>query len=150
MECYTCLNISGERPISPAPFIYEGTYWIVDHAYPSSLKGWLVILLKRHAEALHELSSEEFAELADIQYKLIQVMHELPHVQKEYIMCIAEGEHFHHIHVHVVAKPVNLPSELKGPRIFAMINIDEAHAVPADELRAFCQDFTNRLDKYSE
>jgi diadenosine tetraphosphate (Ap4A) HIT family hydrolase len=74
MECLSCRSISGEKRISPGPVIYEGTYWLVDHAYPTSHLGWLVIVLKRHAEALHELSREEFAELAEIQYKLAQVM----------------------------------------------------------------------------
>ena len=43
MECLICCSISGERRISPGPFIYEGAYWLVDHAYPTLLKGWLVI-----------------------------------------------------------------------------------------------------------
>ena len=67
MECFSCRSISGDKRISPGPYIHEGNYWLVDHAYPTSLKGWLVIVLKRHVEALHELSQEEFKELADIQ-----------------------------------------------------------------------------------
>ncbi len=64
MTCLTCLNLSGEQPISPAPFIYEGTYRVVDHAYPTTHLGWPVILPRRHVEALHELTQEEFQELA--------------------------------------------------------------------------------------
>ncbi len=41
---------------------------MVDHAYPTSHLGWLVIVLKRHVEALHELRKEEFVELAEIEY----------------------------------------------------------------------------------
>ncbi|MGO8946882.1 MAG: hypothetical protein ACLQUY_04295 [Ktedonobacterales bacterium] len=50
------------------PSSYEGTHWVVDHAYPTSHLGWLVIVLKRHVEALHELRKEEFVELAEIEY----------------------------------------------------------------------------------
>src|SRR5579863_8262585 len=115
MECLSCRSISGEKRISPGPVIYEGTYWLVDHAYPTSHLGWLVIVLKRHAEALHELSRAEFAELAEIQYKLAQVMGKNPHVEKEYIACFGEVPGFNHIHVHFVPRPKNLSAELKGP-----------------------------------
>jgi len=145
MKCLTCLNLSGERRISPGPYIYEGTHWIVDHAYPTTHLGWLVILPKRHIEALHELSREEFRELAEIQYKLVQVMHMDSAVQKEYMMCFAEGEGFSHVHIHLVPKPANLPAELKGPRIFALLAVDGEHAVPTAELVAFCEEFTRKF-----
>ena len=145
MECLSCRSISGEKRISPGPFIYEGTYWLVDHAYPTSHLGWLVIVLKRHAEALHELSREEFAELGEIQYKLAQVMRQDTRVEKEYMMCFSEAAGFKHIHVHFVPRPKNLPEELKGPDVFALLRVDEAHAVLPDALRAFCEDFREKF-----
>jgi len=149
MECLTCLNLSGEPRISPGPYIYVGTYWIVDHAYPTTHLGWLVILPKRHIEALHELTKEEFLELAEIEYRLVQVMHTDSSVQKEYLMCFAEGHGFQHIHMHVVSRPVDLPAELKGPRVFAFLAVDEEHAIAAQELTAFCEEFTRKLQALS-
>jgi diadenosine tetraphosphate (Ap4A) HIT family hydrolase len=146
MDCLTCLNLSGERRISPGPLIYQGTYWVVDHAYPTTHLGWLVILPKRHIEALHELTKEEFQELAEIQYKLVQVMHVDPAIEKEYLMCFAEGEGFRHVHLHVVPKPADLPVFLKGPRIFALLAVDEKDAVAAPELTVFCEEFTRKLE----
>ncbi len=145
MNCLTCLNLSGERRISPGPIIYEGAHWLVDHAYPTTHLGWLVILPKRHIEALHELTREEFQELAEIEYKLVQVMHTDLSIQKEYLICFAEGEGFHHVHIHVVPRPFNLPTHLKGPRIFELLKVDEAHAIPAQQLTAFCEEFTYKL-----
>lgn len=145
MECLTCLNLSGERRISPGPFIYQGTYWVVDHAYPTTHLGWLVVLPKRHVEALHELTKEEFQELAEIEYRLVQVMHSDPTVQKEYLMCFAEGEGFHHVHFHVVPKPADLPAEQRGPRIFARIAIGKEQALPAETITAFCEEFSRKL-----
>jgi diadenosine tetraphosphate (Ap4A) HIT family hydrolase len=145
MDCLTCLNLSRERRISPGPFIYESTHWAVDHAYPTAHLGWLVILPKRHIEALHELTKEEFRELAEIEYKLVQVMHTDPSVQKEYLLCFAEGEGFHHVHIHVVPKPADLPVQFKGPRAFALLTVDEEHAIAAQELMAFCEEFTRKL-----
>jgi diadenosine tetraphosphate (Ap4A) HIT family hydrolase len=63
-DCWTCRSLSGEKRISPGPTLCEGQYWVVDHAYPARQVGWLVIVLKRHAEALHELGDAEFEELA--------------------------------------------------------------------------------------
>ncbi|QBD78043.1 HIT family protein [Ktedonosporobacter rubrisoli] len=145
MECLTCLNLSGERRISPGPYIYQGESWVVDHAYPTSHPGWLVILPRRHIEALHELSKEEFQELAEIEYKLVQAMHTDPAVQKEYMMCFAEGQGFHHVHIHVVPKPANLPEHLKGPRIFELLKVEGEQALSAEALTAFCEEFTRKL-----
>ena len=47
MECLTCKSNSGEQRISPGPTIYEGQYWLVEHAYPVKRVGWIVIVLKR-------------------------------------------------------------------------------------------------------
>ena len=74
MECWTCKSNTGEKRISPGPTIFEGEYWLVEHAYPVKTIGWLVIVLKRHAEALHELTPEEFAELAQIQARLTHLV----------------------------------------------------------------------------
>jgi diadenosine tetraphosphate (Ap4A) HIT family hydrolase len=146
LDCLTCLSLSGERRISPGPIIYESIYWVVDHAYPTTHPGWLVILPKRHVEALHELTEEEFQELAQIEYRLVQVMHLDPTVQKEYLICFAEGEGFHHVHFHVVPKPVDLPAHLKGPCVFALLQVDKEHAIATQELTRFCEEFTRKLE----
>lgn len=138
MECWTCKSNSGEKRISPGPTIYEGKYWFVEHAYPVKMIGWMVIVLKRHAEALHELTSEEFVELGGLQARLIHLLHQEMHCEKEYISCYAEMEHFRHIHIHVFAKPADLPVELRGGSSFALLKVRPEEAVPADEIIAFC------------
>ena len=145
MECLTCKSISGEKRISPGPTIHEGKFWLVEHAYPCQLKGWLVLVLKRHVEALHELSQEEFMELAELQYKLTRLLsHELD-CEKEYSICLAEAEHFHHTHFHLIPKPKNLRNELEGTRIFAMLKVEEKDAVPPDEIKSFCENLNTKF-----
>jgi diadenosine tetraphosphate (Ap4A) HIT family hydrolase len=145
MECWTCKSNSGEKRISPGPTIFEGKYWLVEHAYPVKTIGWLVIVLKRHAEALHELTVEEFAELAQIQSKLTRFLFEELHCEKEYISCYAEAEHFYHIHFHVFAKPFNFPDELKGGKSFALLKVSAEDAVPSNEIIAFCEVLRDRF-----
>jgi diadenosine tetraphosphate (Ap4A) HIT family hydrolase len=117
----------------------------VEHAYPVKIIGWLVIVLKRHAEALHELSADEFAELAQIQAKLISLLHEEMHCEKEYVVCYAEQEGFHHIHFHVFAKPHDLPEELNGGRSFNLLKVSAEEAVPPAKIIAFCEFLKDRF-----
>ena len=150
MECLSCLSLQGIQRISPGAYIYEGHNWVVDHAYPTSLKGWLVIVLKRHAEALHDLTHEEFRELADIQYNLAQVMRSRARIEKEYMMCFAEAKQFHHIHIHFVAKPIDLPQEAIGPRIFSYLNVDQQSVVPPDEIKVLCEELKEALSSSNQ
>jgi diadenosine tetraphosphate (Ap4A) HIT family hydrolase len=118
---------------------------MVEHAYPVKVKGWLVIVLKRHAEALHELTAAEFAELGRIQADVTRVLFEELACEKEYVACYAETEHFYHVHFHVFAKPATLPDALKGGRSFALIKVTESEAVPPQEIAAFCNRLKDRL-----
>ncbi len=140
MECYSCKSISGERRISPGPVVYEGEHWIVDHAYPCGMKGWLVIVLKRHAEALHELSGAEIAELGQLMEKSSKVLHEVLGTQKEYVALFAEAEHFKHVHMHVIARAEDLASELIGPGIFKMLKPAERDVIAPEEIKSFCEE----------
>jgi diadenosine tetraphosphate (Ap4A) HIT family hydrolase len=139
------LSNAGERRISPGPAIHEGRFWIVEHAYPTQLLGWLVIVLRRHAEALHELTREEFLELAYIQADLIPELFSALRCEKEYLACYAELEHFRHIHVHVVPKPANLPENLLGAASFGLLKVPEGEAVARETVQAFCERLRNRF-----
>ena len=145
MECWTCKSNSGEKRISPGPTIFEGKHWFVEHTYPVKTIGWLVIVLKRHAEALHELSTEEFAELAQIQARVTHLLYEELRCEKEYISCYAEMEHFRHIHFHVFARPPHWPEELKGGHSFALLKVSAEQAVPPGDIIAFCELLKNRF-----
>jgi diadenosine tetraphosphate (Ap4A) HIT family hydrolase len=123
--------------------IFEGRLWVVDHAYPTALAGWLVIVPRRHVEALHELSAEEFAELAELQRKTALMLRAELGCQKEYMACFAEAAGFTHIHFHVVPRPTELAKELRGPDIFRLIRMEDAErdalgyrVLPADKVIA--------------
>jgi diadenosine tetraphosphate (Ap4A) HIT family hydrolase len=145
MECLTCKSNSGEQRISPGPTIYEGDYWMVEHAYPVKQVGWIVIVLKRHAEALHDLSAEEFAELGKLQSLSTRFLFEGLHSQKEYISCYGEAEGFPHIHFHVFAKPADLPEELKGGKSFNLLKVSREEAVPPADIISFCEYIQNKF-----
>jgi len=145
MECKECLSVSKIKPIFIESRIFEGKYWIIEHAYPTKYKGWFVIVLKQHKEALHELTKEEFNELGVLQENLIRALHKTLNCQKEYCCCFAEGEGFKHIHFHIIAVPGDLPSDLRGIHIFSMIKVTPEESLPKDEILKMCKPIKKEL-----
>jgi diadenosine tetraphosphate (Ap4A) HIT family hydrolase len=136
--CYTCREGAGEGRLSPGPTIHDGAAWRVEHAYPCGMVGWLVIVLKRHAAALHELTPAEWAELAEAEGRAVAVLRRLLACEKEYLVSFAEAEHFQHVHVHVIARAAGLDPALRGPGIFALLKPSAAVA-PPEAVAAFCR-----------
>lgn len=144
-ECYSCEANAGTRPISPGPRIFEGRYWNLEHGYPTGLLGWLVVVLKRHARSLHELSTEELHELGELAGRAASALHAVLGTEREYLGLFAEGEHFQHVHVHVVPRAVDLAPELRGPGIFSQLPPAERTSVPAPEVSGLCRRLRQHL-----
>ncbi len=138
-ECLSCLGLAGTPRISPGPPIYIGSYWQVEHAYPSKLVGWLVIVLRRHAIALHELTSAEFAELSSVLELTVRAAHETLGSAKEYAACYAEARGFEHIHFHVVPRAHDMPEELMGAGSFDLLRVSRSDAADPMAIRTFCE-----------
>jgi len=141
MTCFSCLSLSGEKPILKGSRIYEGKFWVVEHAYPVRLKGWLVIVLKQHKERLHELTTDEFLELGKIQEKFSKLLSIELGVEKEYLVCFAEAKNFHHLHFHLIGKPKDLPDKYKGPKIFELMH---EKPLSKEEIVAFCKNLKEK------
>jgi diadenosine tetraphosphate (Ap4A) HIT family hydrolase len=139
MECYSCKSLSGENRISPGPLIFEGKYWVIEHAYPIGIVGWLVIVLKRHAEALHELTPEEFNELALLMNKTCKLLHDNLGSYKEYAACFAEAEHFNHIHFHIIPTDAEFPKDLKGSSSFKLLSVTKEESVSKEAVIKYCE-----------
>ena len=120
--------------------MYVGTFWQVEHAYPSGLLGWLVIVLRRHAEALHELESSEFEELGRLLPRVTQALHNVVRCDKEYVACFAEIEHFKHIHFHVIPRARALPNDFLGTKSFAYLKVPEVEAVLPEAVLTLCEE----------
>ena len=86
--------------------------------FPCGIKGWLILLPKRHVGAIHELSKEEMKEFSNILYSLSKTLYSLLKNEKEYVIQLAEIKGFNHVHFHIVAKPKNLPKKYTGTKIF--------------------------------
>ena len=137
--CPICQALSSENRRLPGLTLYAGRYWVVEHAYPVKLTGWLTIVLKRHAEALPDLTDGEFEELAALQKLTGQALHETFGCAKEYGISLAETEGFRHLHYHVVAHAPDLPPALQGTRVFQMFRAGEGEALSPAAIQTFCQ-----------
>ena len=139
MQCLSCKGLEGAPRISPGPPIHVGRWWQVEHAYPSKLAGWLVIVLRRHATALHELTNEEFAELGPLLERTVRLLHETLGSAKEYVACYAEAHGFEHIHFHVVPRAADLPEQFRGAGSFDLIRVPVKEAVSPEVVKQFCE-----------
>ncbi len=144
-ECLSCLSNSGVKRISPADTIYEGNYWLVEHVYPTGLLGWVVIVLKRHSEKLHELTREEWMELGELNYRLVNALHKLLDSQKEYSCCFAEMEGFRHIHFHVIPKTKDFDDGNTGAKVFKYLRVTGAECVSKEKIIELCNKLNNEM-----
>jgi diadenosine tetraphosphate (Ap4A) HIT family hydrolase len=144
--CLTCLSNSGEKRISPGPAIHEGSYWVVEHGYPTALKGWLVIALRRHAEALHELRPPEFEELGRLLGEAVRVLHEEFRCEKEYVTLLSELNGYRHVHFHIIARPLSLPESMNGKQLLITFRTPPEESVPAEDVRSLCDTLRAAFD----
>lgn len=145
--CLICPSVQGDRRISPGPWIHNGRHWVVEHAYPASLLGWVVVVLKRHAEALHELTLEEWREFAEVQHGLLAALRECQPLEKEYVACFAEKEGFHHLHFHVIPKGPGFDPQYSGGKAFHYINPAPGEVLDPAQVDQFCRELGRRMER---
>ena len=134
--CSSCESNTGRRRISPGPPIHAGEFWLVEHAYPTSLLGWTVIVLRRHVEALHELTDGEFAELAQLQAAVARALRTAFGCAKEYSVCYAEMAGFEHVHFHLIPRAAGLAPAERGGAMFSHLKSPDRAVPPADVVDA--------------
>ncbi len=123
--CNSCERIR-DRNDGKAPLwdeIYRSRFWDVVHAYNTSYLGWLVLVLRRHAEAIAELTADEALELgALLQRVSLALKHELG-CSKTYVMQFAESPDHPHVHFHVVARMPEQAPEDRAYHIFRHLGV---------------------------
>ncbi|MEO5900714.1 MAG: HIT family protein [Ilumatobacteraceae bacterium] len=109
-------------------------YWQVGHCHPVAVAGWLVLVLRRHARALHELTEAESASLGRWLPAVAAALHEATQSEVEYVMQFAEGQGFHHVHFHIIGRTVQWNPAWIGPRVWGAFGA--AEHVGADVVEA--------------
>ena len=130
-DCATCALVKG-RDSGTAPVwdnIYRTPYWDVAHAYPTSLRGWLVIVCRRHIAAIDELTEEEALELGSLIRRTSAALKARTGCLKTYVMQFAEAPTHQHVHFHIVPRMADQPPERKSVGIFGYLGVPEAETV---------------------
>ena len=145
-SCLTCQSLQGIINLSKHQRIFESKYWIVEHMSPCAIKGWVVVALKRHCAALHELTTDEYMDFAHIAKTTCLIMNYLQNSEKEYVMQFAESERFGHVHFHIISRLHDWPQELKGTNIFNALNSSICPPINDDELEKYVIDFKDKFN----
>ena len=145
-SCLTCELIT-RRDASLAPAwdcIHRSAHWDVVHSYNTALPGWLVLVPRRHIEALHELTPDEATELGALLRQSSAGLQAVTGCVKTYVMQFAEAAEHPHIHFHVVPRMADQPAERRSLGIFGYLGVaDQAHVSEAqmnalaEQLRPF-------------
>ena len=128
VTCKTC-ELTERRNSGSAPLwdcIHRGQHWDVAHAFNSSLEGWLVLVLQRHAEALHELSEAESMELGSLIRRVSMALREVTGCVKTYVIQFAEHPSHPHVHFHIVPRASDQPEDRRSTSVFSYLSDVEA------------------------
>ncbi|MYD08605.1 MAG: HIT family protein [Chloroflexi bacterium] len=97
----------------PWDSIYRGQYWDLAHAYNTSYLGWLVLVSRRHIEALDAMTAAEATELGALLREVSLALKKCTGCEKTYIMQFAESKEHPHVHFHIVPRmPGQAPEDL--------------------------------------
>jgi diadenosine tetraphosphate (Ap4A) HIT family hydrolase len=131
-DCYSCgQEAAPER--TDREWVWADEHWRVAHAFDSTLPGWLVLVPRRHVEALDELTVEETAVLGPVLRGLTVALRAETGCVKTYVLLLAEAEGDAHLHLHVVPRLPDQPEDRRGPRVFGYLGAEAADRVPATE-----------------
>ena len=113
--CHSCERINDRDKGTAPPWdnIYRSEHWDVAHAYNTSWLGWTVLVLRRHVEAIDELSAEESADLGALLQQVSRALKLNTGCIKTYVMQFAEAASHPHVHFHVAPRmPDQAPEDI--------------------------------------
>ena len=109
-------------------------HWGLLHAYDSRLLGWLILVTLEHRDTLAELTDAEADELGRLTRDVSVALVDITGCPKTYLAQFAENPDHPHVHVHLVARPGDLPENRRGPRAFALLGADEDERVSESKM----------------
>ena len=112
---------SGAAP--PWDSIYRSQRWDLVHAYNSSLLGWLVLVARRHIEALDEMTPAEASELGSLLREASLALKRQTGCQKTYVMQFAESKEHPHVHFHIVPRYANQAPDDLAYRVMRRLGV---------------------------
>lgn len=131
-RCYTCGRNADFARLPEWDRVFVTENWRLAHGW-STLRGWLVLLPRRHVRALDELTSVEAAEIGPLLTAASAALRTVVGCSKTWVMLFAEKPGHEHLHFHIVPRMADFRPEHIGPGVFDFINRPEDEWVPVDE-----------------
>ena len=125
LHCKTCDLVEwrdrGEAP--PWDRILRAPSWDVVHSYNTALPGWLVLVARRHVEAVDELTDDEAIELGLLLRRVSLALRQVTGCIKTYVIQFAEHPDHRHVHFHIVPRMEDQPEDRRSVRVFAYLGV---------------------------
>ncbi len=139
--CKTC-ELIAQRDAGIAPLwdcIHRTPYWDVVHSYNTALPGWLVLVLRRHIEAIDTLTSEEAIELGVLLQQVSLALKEVTGCLKTYVIQFAEMAEHPHVHFHVIPRMADQPENRRGTKIFEYLGVPDEERVDQEMMNSIAK-----------
>jgi len=130
-QCMAC-QLVAQRDAGAAPpwdCIQRTEFWDIVHSCNTALPGWLVIVARRHIEALYELTTPEAVELGVLIRQVSVALRDVTGCLKTYMIQFAEAAEHPHVHFHIVPRMADQPEECRSTKVFAYLGVPEAERV---------------------
>ena len=134
--CKTC-ELIARRDAGITPLwdcIHRTQFWDVVHSYNTALPGWLVLVARRHIEAIDELTDEEAVELGILLRRVSLALKEVTGCLKTYVIQIAEAAEHPHVHFHIIPRMANQPEDRRSTKIFGYLGVPEEERVSEETM----------------
>lgn len=126
-DCYTC-ELAARRDDGTAPLwdnIYRSQHWDVVHHYRTALPGWLILVARRHIQAIDQLTVAEAVELGVMLRQVSLVLKEVTGCLKTYLLQFTDHPRHPHLHFHVVPRLDSLPEARRGANVLGYLREEE-------------------------
>jgi len=134
--CKTC-ELVDRRNTGNVPLwdrIQRTRFWDLVHSYNTALPGWLVLVARRHIEAIDELTDDEAVELGRLVRRASIALREVTGCIKTYVIQFAEDKDHPHVHFHIVPRMENQPEDRRSVRIFEYLGVPEEERVSEERM----------------
>lgn len=123
--CHTCELIArrdaGEAPLWDS--ILRMKHFDIVHSYNTSLRGWLVLVARRHMTAIAEMTEDEAVELGSLIRRVSLAVQKVTGCVNTYVVQFAEMAEQPHVHFHIIPRMPDLPDAYKGTNIFELLGV---------------------------
>lgn len=147
-ECLSCQLIrKRDEGASPSwDNMYRSDYWDVVHAYNTSYLGWLVLVARRHFEALDAMTVAEAADLGALIREVSLALKRHTGCQKTYVMQFAESADHPHVHFHIVPRmPEQAPDDI-AYRVMRRLGVPLTERCEESEMNALALAIRGELE----